>query len=101
MDQRSLAERVARLFDSPAPALRGGIEAAGELPHPAESSRQISAWVETCTAGVRLDLEADGRLRIVAYDSASGQEATINEQPIEALVRETLRQHEGKRRESR
>ena len=92
MVQHSLAERVARLFDPPAPAVRGGIEAAGELAHPAESSRQISAWVETGTAGVRLDLGADGRLRIVAYDPTSQEEALVLEQRIDVLVPVTLRQ---------
>lgn len=97
MVHQTLEQRVAALFDPSAPAVRGGIEAAGELAHPAESSRQISAWVETDTAGVRLDLGADGRLRLLAYDPANGQEATISEQPIEALVRETLREIEGRR----
>lgn len=92
MEHLTLKQRVARLFDPPAPAVRGGVEAEGEVPHPAESDLAISAWVETSRAGVRLDLGSDGLLRIVAYDPESLQEATISEQPIEELVRETLRQ---------
>lgn len=91
MDQKTLQQRVDRLF-AHAPVLRAGVEAAGELPTPAESEHQVSAWVETPTAGVRLELDATGRLRIVVYDPASGQEAALTEQrSIEALVRETLR----------
>lgn len=97
MEKRSLAQRVARLFDAPALVLCGGVEAEGELPQPAESSRKISAWVETGTAGVRLELRADGRLRVLAYDPTSGQEAVILERNIEERVQETLHQKEGKR----
>ena len=92
MDQRTLAERVARLFDAPVSAVRGGVGAEGELSHPAESDLAISAWVETPRAGVRLDLGSDGLLRLVAYDPASGQEAVMFERPIEPLVDETLHQ---------
>lgn len=95
MHQPTLDERVARLFAPPAPAVRGGVEAEGERPHTAESELAISAWVETPSAGVRLDLGADGLLRLVAYDPTSGQEVTIIEQSIEALVRETLRRRFG------
>lgn len=96
MDQQTLAERVARLFDPPAPAVRGGLGAESELPHAAESDLAISAWVETPRAGVRLDLGSDGLLRIVAYDPASGREATLSEHSIEELVRDPLRQQEDK-----
>ena len=92
MDQQTLAERVAALFDPPAPAVRGGVGAESEPWHTADSDLAISAWVETSRAGVRLDLGSDGRLRLVAYDPASGQEAIMVEQSIEALVRGTLRQ---------
>ena len=96
MDQQTLAERVAQLFDPPAPAVRGGVGAESELPHAAESTLAISAWVETSSAGVRLDLGSDGLLCLVAYDPTSGQEQPILEHPIEELVRETLREIEGK-----
>ena len=97
MDHQTLEQRVAALFDPPASAVRGGVGAEGELPHPAESALAISAWVETPRAGVRLDLGSDGLLRIVAYDPESGQEATMSEQSIEAVVREAMRESEGKR----
>ena len=92
MVHQTLEQRVAALFDPPASAVRGGVGAESELSHTAESDLAISAWVEKPRAGVRLDLGSDGRLRLVAYDPASGQEAANSEQPIEALVRETLRQ---------
>ena len=97
MEHLTLEQRVARLFDPPAPAVRGGVEAEGALPHPAESELAISAWVETRHAGVRLELQAGGRLRIVAYDPTSGQEQPMLEQSLETLVRETLRQKDGTR----
>lgn len=90
MDQQTLAERVAALFDPPAPAVRGGVGAESEPWHTADSDLAISAWVETSRAGLRLDLGSDGLLRLVASDPASRQEVTISEQPIEELVRETL-----------
>lgn len=62
MDQRTLAERVARLFEPPASAVRGGVGAESEVSHTAESDLAISAWVETERAGMRLDLGSDGRL---------------------------------------
>ena len=90
MEQPTLEQRVAALFDPPASVVRGGVGAESELSHAAESDLSVSAWVEMPSAGVRLDLGSDGLLRIVAYDPASRQEATISEQSIEALVRETL-----------
>jgi hypothetical protein len=99
MRERDLAERVARLFNPPDPTLRGGVEAAGELPTPAASETSISVYVETLRWGVRVELQAGGLLRVLAYEANAAwrKEALMVEQRIDVLVRETLRREEGKR----